>query len=63
MWKTYKLREIYAALRDATDAEVPVIRDGMKMVTVKVENTPLMELAYAVDDSAQEVVRKYADIS
>ena len=63
MWKTYKLREIYAALRDATDAEVPVISNGMKMVTERVDQTPLMELTYALNDSARELVGKYADIS
>jgi len=63
MWKTYKLREIYAGLRDATDVEVPVIREGMKMVSSNPDETPLMELTYALDDAAREVVSRYADIS
>ena len=63
MWKVYKLSEIYAALRDVNDDEVPVIRDGMRMITVRFEDTPLMELDYALNDAAREVLRKYADIS
>ena len=39
MWKVYKLSEIYAALRDATDEEVPVIRDGMRLVPERADAT------------------------
>ena len=63
MWKVYKLRETYAALRDATDEEVPVIRDGMRLVHERAIDIPLMEVTYALNDSARELVGKYADIS
>jgi len=57
------LESIYPAMKNATDDEVPVLRDGMKMVSKSAMTTPLMELEYALNDSAREVVRKYADIS
>lgn len=63
MWKVYKLREIYAALRDATDEEVPVIRDGMRLVHERAIDTPLMDVTHALNNSAREAVRKYADTS
>ena len=63
MWKEYRLSEIYAALKNATGDEVPVIREGMKMVTAHPNDTPLMELTYALNDSAREVVGKYVEIS
>jgi len=62
MWKVYKLGEIYAALRDATDEEVPRIRDGMRVVTTNVLSTPLMEIEYALDDHARDVVSRYTNI-
>ena len=63
MWKVYKLSEIYAALRDAADDEVPVIGNGMKVVTVQANETPLMEVEYALNESAREVVGKYVNIA
>ena len=57
------LKQIFPAMKNATDAEVPVLGDGMKMVSESPKNIPLMELEYALNDSARKVVRKYADIA
>ena len=62
MINTYTLKQIFPALKYATDEEVPVIRDGIKMVSKSAMTMPLMELEYALNDQALDVVRRYTDI-
>ena len=57
------LEEMYPAMKNATDDEVPILRDGIKMISESAMTMPLMELEYALNDSALEVVRKYAGVS
>jgi hypothetical protein len=49
-------------LKDASNEDVPVIRDGMKMVTERAAEIPLMALEYALNDQARNIVSRYADI-
>ncbi len=57
------LEEMYPAMKNATDDEVPVLRDGMKMISESAMTIPLMELEYALNDSALDIVRRYTDVS
>ncbi len=56
------LKQLWPALKNASNEDVPVIRNGMKMVTDRAAETPLMELEYALSGPALEIVRRYADI-
>ena len=56
------LEEMYPAMKNATDDEVPVLRDGMKMISESAMTIPLMELEYALNDSALDIVRRYTDV-
>ena len=57
------LRQIYPAMKNATDDEVPVLGDGLKMVSESPMTMPLMELEYALNDQALDIVRRHTDIS
>ncbi len=57
------LKQILPAMKNATDDEVPVLGDGMKMVSELPMTTPLMELEYALNDQALDIVRRHTDIS
>ena len=53
------LKQIFPALKNATDEEVPVIRGGMKMVSKSAMTVPLMELRYSLNEEAREVIERY----
>ena len=57
------LEEMIPAMKNATDDEVPVLGDGMKMVSESPKNIPLMELEYALNDQARDIVSRYTDIA
>ena len=57
------LKQLWSALENATDDEVLVMRDGIKMVSESAMSTPLMDLEYALSDQALAVVRRYAEIA
>ena len=62
MMNIYTLQQIFPALKKATDEEIAIIRDGLKMVSVDADKTPIMELEYALNGPAREIVRQYAVI-
>ena len=57
------LKEIFPAMKNATDDEVQVMRGGVKMVSESAMTKPLMELEYALNEQALDVVRRYADVA
>jgi len=63
MTTVYTLKQIFPAMKNASDQEVRVMQDGMRMVTDCPDETPLMKLKYALSDPALDVVRRYADIA
>ena len=63
MTTVYTLEQIFPALRNASAEEVPVMQDGMKMVTERPAEMPLMDLKYALNDSAREIVKRYTNVA
>ena len=57
------LEEIFPAMKNATNDEVQVMRDGIKMVSESAMTMPLMELEYALSEQALDVVRRYANVA
>ena len=56
------LKQIFPAMKNATDDEVPVLGDGMKMISGSAMTTPLMELKYALNEDAREIVERYVSL-
>ena len=63
MMTIYTLEEIFPAMKNATDDEVLVMRDGIKMVSESAMTKPLMELEYALSEQALDVVRRYSNVA
>ena len=56
------LADIFPAMEFATDEEVPLMRDGMKMISESAMTAPLMDLEYALNEEAREIVERYVSL-
>ena len=49
-------------MRQATDGEVAVLREGISAVSTDIESTPLMDIRYVLSDESIQIVQRYVQL-